>query len=242
MVSAARTRTVSRWAVGMAVAVTLVVAAGAFWLSFAALADLAYRSGIPAHQAWAWPVVVDGLIIAATIALVAMSAHEPRARRYPWAVLGAGAAVSVAANATHALVAGPADAAVPPVVAALVGAVAPSALVIATHLTIILTRRAAPRRAPRRARRAVADTPAPVPAPVVAQGEGAVAPAAAANGQANGQASDALAEWVRAQVAAGQPVTGAAAVRAGVVSSDSTARRRLRQLREQAPELFDAAA
>ena len=35
---------VGRWVVVVAVAITVVVALGAFWLSFAALTDLAHRS------------------------------------------------------------------------------------------------------------------------------------------------------------------------------------------------------
>ena len=41
-----------RWAVVTAAAGTVFIAAGAFWLSFVSLADLAARSGIGAGQAW----------------------------------------------------------------------------------------------------------------------------------------------------------------------------------------------
>ncbi|SCQ62898.1 Phage excisionase (Precursor) [Propionibacterium freudenreichii] len=54
-----------RWAAMTAVAGTVFIAAGAFWLSFTSLADLAARSGIGAGQAWAWPLIVDGIIVAA---------------------------------------------------------------------------------------------------------------------------------------------------------------------------------
>ncbi len=40
-------------AVVTALAGTVFIAAGAFWLSFTALADLARRSGVDAGQAWA---------------------------------------------------------------------------------------------------------------------------------------------------------------------------------------------
>ena len=46
-----------------AAAGTVFIAAGAFWLSFTSLADLAARSGIGAGQAWAWPLIVDGIIV-----------------------------------------------------------------------------------------------------------------------------------------------------------------------------------
>lgn len=125
-----------RWAVVTAVAGTVFIAAGAFWLSFTALADLAARSGVGEGQAWAWPLIVDGIIVVATVAVVALVGH--RSAWYPWALLVGGATVSVIANAIHAVVA--ADADVPGVLAAAVAAVRPVVLLAITHLTVILTR------------------------------------------------------------------------------------------------------
>lgn len=125
-----------RWAVVTAAGGTVFIAAGAFWLSFTALADLARRSGIEAGQAWAWPLIVDGIIVVATVAVVALAGH--RQAWYPWGLLAAGAVVSVTANAIHAVVA--ADADVPAVLAASVAAVPPLVLLAITHLTVILTR------------------------------------------------------------------------------------------------------
>ncbi|HIZ36702.1 DUF2637 domain-containing protein [Ornithinimicrobium sufpigmenti] len=119
-----------------AVSGTVFIAAGAFWLSFTALADLAARSGIGAGQAWAWPLIVDGIIVVATVAVVALARHK--SAWYPWVLLIGGAAVSVTANAIHAVVA--ADADVPGVLAAAVAAVPPVVLLAITHLTVILTR------------------------------------------------------------------------------------------------------
>ena len=79
----------------------------AFWLSFTSLADLAARSGIGAGQAWAWPLIVDGIIVVATVAVVALAGQ--RSAWYPWALLVGGALVSVTANAIHAVVAADAD-------------------------------------------------------------------------------------------------------------------------------------
>ena len=92
-----------RWAVITSVAGTVFIAAGAFWLSFTSLADLARRSGIGAGQAWAWPLIVDGVIVVSTVAVVALAGK--RAAWYPWALLVGGAAVSVTANSLHAVVA-----------------------------------------------------------------------------------------------------------------------------------------
>ena len=126
-----------RIAVWTAVVGTVFIAVGAFWLSFTALADLARRSGIAATQAWAWPLIVDGIIVVGTVAVVALAGQ--RGAWYPWMLLMIGAAVSVAANSIHAVVA--ADADVPPVLAASVAAVPPLVLLAITHLTVVLTQR-----------------------------------------------------------------------------------------------------
>lgn len=127
-----------RWAVITSVAGTVFIAAGAFWLSFTALADLAHRSGIGAGQAWAWPLIVDGVIVVSTVAVVALAGD--RAAWYPWALLIGGAAVSVTANSLHAIVA--ADASVSGPLAAAVAAVPPVVLLAITHLTVVLSRAA----------------------------------------------------------------------------------------------------
>ena len=126
-----------RLAVVTAITGTVFIAAGAFWLSFTALADLARRSGIDAGQAWAWPLIVDGIIVVATVAVVAL-ASQHRRTWYPWTLLAAGAVVSVTANAIHAIIA--ADTDVPSILAASVAAIPPLVLLAITHLTVILTR------------------------------------------------------------------------------------------------------
>ena len=126
-----------RLAAVTAITGTVFIAAGAFWLSFTALADLARRSGIDAGQAWAWPLIVDGIIVVATVAVVAL-ASQSRPTWYPWTLLAAGAVVSVTANAIHAIIA--ADTDVPSLLAASVAAIPPLVLLSITHLTVILTR------------------------------------------------------------------------------------------------------
>lgn len=125
-----------KWAARTAVAGTVFIALGAFWLSFTALTDLAARSGIEPGQAWAWPLIVDGIIVVATVSVVALGGQ--RQAWYPWMLLAGGALISVTANAIHAIVA--ADANVPDVLAASVAAVPPLVLLAITHLTVILTR------------------------------------------------------------------------------------------------------
>ena len=130
---------VPRWVVVTAIAGTILISLGAFWLSFTALSDLAERAGIDPGQAWVWPLIVDGIIVVATISVVALSPFGRRATSYPWALLIAGAAVSVSGNAAHAVVA--ADNALPRLLAAAISSVPPLVLLAITHLTVALTGR-----------------------------------------------------------------------------------------------------
>ncbi len=77
---ASRTAPGRRWAVVTAVSGTVFIAAGAF-VSFTALVDLAAESGVGAGQAWAWPLIVDGIIVVATIAVVALAGRRRRGIR-----------------------------------------------------------------------------------------------------------------------------------------------------------------
>jgi hypothetical protein len=134
---------VSRGVIAAAVAGTFALALGAFLLSFEALQDLARLAGIADGQAWLWPLIVDGVILQATISVVALRDAEGSARRFAWMLLAAGTGVSVAANITHAVLT--ADQRVPGLVAALVASVPPLVLVAMTHLTVELIRNAGPR-------------------------------------------------------------------------------------------------
>jgi hypothetical protein len=119
---------------GASILGTTLIAVGAFWLSFTALTDLARRAGVA--TAWVWPLIVDGLIVVATIAAVVLAGR--RAAWYPWMLLTGGAVLSVAANAVHATLAP--SLGVPPVIAAVVASVPPGVLVAVTHLTVVLTK------------------------------------------------------------------------------------------------------
>ena len=123
----------SRFPSAASIAGTVLIALGAFWLSFTALRDLAERSGIPTGQAWVWPLIVDGLVLVSTIAVVALDEH----RWYAWTLLGAGASLSLAGNALHATYTGE----LPLPVRILVAAVPPLALLAVTHLTYLLAHR-----------------------------------------------------------------------------------------------------
>lgn len=59
---------------------TVLIAAGAFRLSFTALRDLAVVAGIAEREAWIWPVIIEGSMAQATLALLAI-AHGPVTNR-----------------------------------------------------------------------------------------------------------------------------------------------------------------
>lgn len=129
----------SRPVIATGIAATVIIAAGAFVLSFAALTDLARMSGISPDLAWIWPVIIDGLIVAATVAIVALAGAEKRRLAYPWALLFGGALVSTGANAVHAVLTSGANASgVPAVVAAVVASMPPIVLLAVTHLCVVL--------------------------------------------------------------------------------------------------------
>ena len=140
------------WVGRTSVVGTGLLALGGFTLSFAALRDLAVRVGMPADLGWIWPLLIDGMIVESTLAVVALSQRgSRRAVWYAWFLLAVGALVSVGSNGAHAVItghgwAGAAAASVPPVV-----------LLATTHLTVLLM--AAPESAA---------SPTRVPAAVVA--------------------------------------------------------------------------
>jgi hypothetical protein len=141
----------SRPIIAVGIGSTVLIAVGAFVLSFASLTDLAARSGIDKNLAWIWPVIVDGLIVAATVAIVALAGHDRKTLAYPWALLALGAVVSTAANAVHAIVSvNQANGGVPPVVSAIMAAMPPVVLLAITHLTVLLVQKAAPAPAPKK--------------------------------------------------------------------------------------------
>lgn len=150
-------------------AATVIIAAGAFTLSFAALTDLAVMSGLDPSLAWIWPIIVDGLIVASTVAIVALAGHEKKVLAYPWFLLFFGAVVSTAANAVHAILAVGGSGAVPAGVSAIVAAMPPVILLAITHLTVILVQKSAlkpPKKTASAARRSAARKPAAAPAPL----------------------------------------------------------------------------
>ncbi|MFD3458403.1 DUF2637 domain-containing protein [Nocardia fluminea] len=130
-----------RWARWSAVLIVLAIGGAAFVLSFAALRDLAIRAHTPNELAWLFPVIVDGTIIQATIAVLAL-ADSPE-RTFFTRVLIAGATVSIGGNIAHALVSGHGA------LAAILAVIAPAALLLDTHgLAVLLRSRNTPKPEP----------------------------------------------------------------------------------------------
>ncbi|MEV0076195.1 DUF2637 domain-containing protein [Nocardia neocaledoniensis] len=144
-----------RWARWSAVLIVLAIGGAAFVLSFAALRDLAVMAHTPTHLAWLFPVIVDGTIIQATIAVLAL-ADNSQERTFFTRVLIAGATVSIGGNIAHALVSGHG------VLAAILAVIAPAALLLDTHGLAVLLRTRNPA-APTEPAEEPADEPADEP-------------------------------------------------------------------------------
>lgn len=124
--------TANRFAPGIAMAGTLIMGALSFWLSFVALADIARQSSFDGPRAYAWPLIVDGLIILASV--TAFVLRDPGSRWFAWSVLFAGAALSLFGNGLHAW------RLTESAVAVGASLVPPIALLISTRLTELLIR------------------------------------------------------------------------------------------------------
>ncbi|AYF78462.1 DUF2637 domain-containing protein [Nocardia yunnanensis] len=73
----------ARFAQLLATLMTMLIAVGAFRLSFTALRDLAISAAVPEQQAWLWPVIVEGSMAQATIALLACAHRRlPHTQRH----------------------------------------------------------------------------------------------------------------------------------------------------------------
>jgi hypothetical protein len=102
----------------------LGLAIAGFAMSYDALHSLALTQGVPATLAWMWPLVVDGFIVVASLSVVRAVA-DGRHAAYPWLLVLAFSSISVAFNVVHAA---------PTLVARLVAAIPPTALVLSFEL------------------------------------------------------------------------------------------------------------
>lgn len=119
------------------IVITLIIglASGAFVLSFDALHALAVASAIKPELAWIWPIIIDGFIVTATIAIFSL---RGRGRTwYPWAALVLFAFVSVFGNSIHA-VNHQDELGVSVWIASSVSAAPAIALLLASHFLVIM--------------------------------------------------------------------------------------------------------
>lgn len=124
-----------------AVSITAVIGVASFVLSFASLTDLAIRAGYPHNLAPLWPIIVDGTILSATMAVLALGAYgaQQRAnRRFFWWVLALAALASIGSNALHAITEPGTELA--PWLKAAIGVVPPVSLLATAHGAAILSR------------------------------------------------------------------------------------------------------
>jgi Protein of unknown function (DUF2637) len=154
-----RTLKVARFA---ATVIMALIAAACFVLSFSSLWDLASRSvSWPRHLAWLWPLIVDGVVVVATIAIRALTrtaaateegllidradrggdraqVQHRHDRTFFWWMLIAAASVSVAGNGLHSFL--PPGQPLSPWLSVVIGCVPACALLATTHALQRLSR------------------------------------------------------------------------------------------------------
>lgn len=121
-------------------AITTVIVIASCVVSFVSLSDLAAKTAFPGSigffaLAWLWPIIVDGLVILATVGIVALSPYpDQRANRnYYWAVLVVFALISVLGNGWHAWLVTESLPTWMQCGAVAVASSVPAALLVATH-------------------------------------------------------------------------------------------------------------
>ena len=85
----------TRWT---AFAAVLAVAAVAAWISYRHAVEIVTAHGEPGAVGRMYPVVIDGLIVAASMVLLDAARHREPAPRLAWWLLGAGIGATLAAN------------------------------------------------------------------------------------------------------------------------------------------------
>lgn len=130
----------TRW-VHVAIASTAVVNIGAFSMSVVALTDLAATHGVPEWQSWVLPIVLEGLVLAATAGTVSLSGKKVL---YPWVLMILSMLTSAAGNVVHAYLGANQVISINSIVAMVVAGIPPLFLLLSTHLTVMLVNDAKP--------------------------------------------------------------------------------------------------
>lgn len=127
-------RTVRIGAAVISILGTLGIGTASFVLSFQALTDLVSAHSSFSDHSWMWAVALDGLIVVASIALVAMVSAQPKQRAWALTLLLTGVLLSTAGNVAHSVLNSYG------VIGALIAAMPPLMLAAVTHLTVQLLR------------------------------------------------------------------------------------------------------
>lgn len=117
---------------------TILLAIGSFVLSFSGLHDFSLTCGYHPWLAWIWPLTIDGVIVAATIAVVVFSRRQDARLWYVWVVLILASVGSIAGNVTPVIF-GTHSHSVSSIYMLAVGkAVPPIGLILMTHMSVML--------------------------------------------------------------------------------------------------------
>lgn len=117
-----------------AAALTALVAAAAFAISFASLTFVGRTAGVSEPLSPLYALAVDGLLAVGVLAAVVLRAARLKSRMFVWVLIGAAVAVSVAANVAHAQSAGGNG------LAMAAGAVPPLTLAVTLELLVQIIR------------------------------------------------------------------------------------------------------
>ncbi|WP_282826703.1 DUF2637 domain-containing protein [Gulosibacter sediminis] len=186
--ASARNFVTPRWLTVVAAILVAGIAFLAFAISFAALSDLAARSGIPREIAWAWPLIVDGSIVTAMLVIFAWRGQGRQQTTWPWITLAFFAIVSIVGNGVHTVAVLDVRQGVSVEFAILVGALPPIGLLLSSEMLVRLlagrtpalepdtmTREPEPEPEPRQPLPADDTTPAPVTRPTTSTPAGSPA-------------------------------------------------------------------
>jgi hypothetical protein len=125
-----------------AVRLTVGIATVSFVLSFTSLRELAAMSAWHGWSSWLWPLIIDGVIILATLGIVSFAPYPGQFwnKLFLWVVLISAALVSVGGNAFHAWLATGELVSWMRWGSAGLACVPPVALLVTTHILAILWR------------------------------------------------------------------------------------------------------
>lgn len=143
-----------RWTAVLAV---VAVAGVAAYVSYWHAVTVVTGAGEPASIAHLYPIVIDGIIVAASMVLLDAARHSEAAPKLAWWLLGSGIAVTFAANVTYGVASG---------LSGALWAAWPAAAFVGCYELLLLLVRAA-------ARRAEIESPGTVSSPLASAAEAA---------------------------------------------------------------------